>query len=538
MKNHLAGIRWKRRGAMMLVVVFLMSSCTGAPEETGDSRFTGSLVIAKSDEATSLDPHVHDGWFSVRAQSAAYEGLVDMVWDSEKEEMVFRPLLAKSWDVSPDRKTYTFELEEGVKFHDGSAFTSEDVKDTFERNKAVGLRPSYQVAPVSRIDTPDDHTVVLHLREPWTPFLMAMSRAYIMSSDGIEENDEGDQAQAFFNENMIGTGPYKLSEFRRDSITRLERYEDYWRGWDGKHFDEIVLRHVPESATQRLLIERGEVDFALQAPLDDLDTLAGQDGLVVDSKPTDWAFQLTLKVTGPLADVNVRKALQHAFPYDDFITDVMKGNGTPLDGGPITPGIPGYCPDEVTTYDFDLDKAREFLSKSRYPDGGFDLLLWTFAPIPFEQQAGLMWSNSLRKLNIDMKVKPVASNAIYAEHWTNKSAEPNIYGFLNSTFIPDPDAYLRRWYGTEGIGVLNPSFYSNERVDHLLEKASVTPNGPERDAMYCEMAQIVTEDAIHVNVMRTHNIKVYKDSIRGYEYNPHDSIREFRYWDMYREEEA
>lgn len=106
-----------------------------AAEAVGDVEWTGSLVIAKSDEPTSIDPQVHDGWYSVRAQSPVYETLVDMYWDPDAGEVVLGPLLAESWEISDDGLTYTFHLREDVQFHDGTPFTSKSVRTTFERNR-------------------------------------------------------------------------------------------------------------------------------------------------------------------------------------------------------------------------------------------------------------------------------------------------------------------------------------------------------------------------------------------------------------------
>ncbi len=254
---------------------------SGPPTHAAPSQFTGTLVIAKTDEPNSIDPHVHDGWYSVRAQSPVYETLVDMSWDPDKKELVFAPLLAERWTISPDLRTYTFNLRKGIKFHDGTPFTAEDVKATFERNRALGMRASWQVEPIETITTADDSTVGIRLKRRFTPFLLAMSRAYIMSAKAIRANDRGDNAQKFFNSNMIGTGPYKFVEWTRESSVTFERNPNYWREWLGRHFEKIVLRHVPDPTTQRLLIEKGEVDIALQITPDDAKSLKRTPGVVI-----------------------------------------------------------------------------------------------------------------------------------------------------------------------------------------------------------------------------------------------------------------
>ncbi|MCC6803466.1 MAG: hypothetical protein IT319_11330, partial [Anaerolineae bacterium] len=132
--------------SLLICLVFLIQSVALAQDAV---EWTGTLVIAKTDEPNSIDPHVHDGWYSARAQSAVYETLVDMTWDPDTQQVVFQPLLAQSWEISDDGLVYTFHLQEGIAFHDGTPFTSESVKVTFERNLALGMRASWQVRPIS-----------------------------------------------------------------------------------------------------------------------------------------------------------------------------------------------------------------------------------------------------------------------------------------------------------------------------------------------------------------------------------------------------
>lgn len=110
---------------------FLLSGRPLSLQAQTEVEWTGTLVIAKTDEPNSIDPHVHDGWYSVRAHSAVYETLVELLWDPETESLSIEPLLATSWEISDDGLVYTFHLREGVFFHDGTPFTSESVKATF-----------------------------------------------------------------------------------------------------------------------------------------------------------------------------------------------------------------------------------------------------------------------------------------------------------------------------------------------------------------------------------------------------------------------
>lgn len=513
--------------------------------ETSDVEWTGSLVIAKTDEPNSIDPHVHDGWYSVRTHSAVYETLVEMVWDPENEELTIEPLLAEDWEVSDDNLTYTFYLREGITFQDGTPFTSESVKATFERNAELGMRASWQVEPIESIEAPDDYTVVITLSEPFTPFLMAMSRAYIMNHELIESQDQGDNAQEYFNENMNGTGPYEFVRWDRESIVEFAAYTDYWRGWDGKHFERIILRHVPEPGTQRLLMEQGEVDFALQIQPEDVAALESVPGVVILEGPSTANFDFAYKIRGVLEDKLVRQALAYTFPYDEAIEALRSGLAQRV-YGPFPDGVMGNTEEGLIQYDYDLDRARELLEEAGWTDTDGDGLLdkdgeplsvevWTVSAVPYEAEAALLWQDPLSDVGVEMNLVEQTSVSTFLNATFNYDSPHDILAWVMSMFIPDPHDTARRYHTDSWEGV-NNSFYGNEEIDAIIDEGARMPNGPEREAHYEELQRIINEDAPHVWVWQERKLIVYQDDIQGYVYNPTDYIREFNYYDMYREE--
>lgn len=498
---------------------------------------TGTFTMVKTNDPNSIDPHVHDGWYSIRVQSGAYEALVDMVWNPDTQQLEFLPSLAKDWEISDDGLTYTFHLEEGVKFTDGCDFNAEAVKKTFERNKGMALRAAYQVDPIEEIETPDDHTVILHLSYPYTPFIMAMSRALIMSPCAIEANatEEDEWAQEFFNENMIGTGPYILTNFVRESIIEMEKNPDYWRGWGGKHFDRLVMKHVPERATHSLLIERGEADLVDNAPYDDLERLDALPNVVVRNNPGPMPFVWMMRPRGPLEDVRVRQALAYAIDYDAIIEEVMQGTGTRL-YGPLSQVYGAYCEDGLIKYEYDLDKAKELLKEAGYEDG-FDLNFTFPIALPFEQDVAVALQGMWAPLGINLTLEPQASSATYmsASYTWEEPKKYDAFGMLLSAYLPDPDHQLWRWIGEDNWPGLNVSAYENERVNEIFRQARQMPMGPERDALYCEASEIINQDAVHLWMFTKNDVRTWQEDIKGYVYNPVDAIREYRYYDLYRE---
>lgn len=522
----------------LLAVVALGSVTQAAP-----SRATGTLVIAKTDDPLSIDPHVHDGWYSVRAQSPVYETLIDMYWDPQNKNVVLAPLLAESWTITPDGKIYTFKLRKAIKFHNGSPFTSEDVKVTFERNRALRMRASWQVQPIDTIETPDEHTVVIRLKNRFTPFLMAMARAYIMSAKAIRENDRGDRAQQFFNASMVGTGPYKFVEWTRESTITFEKNPDYWRGWQGPHFEKIVLRHVPDPTTQRLLIERGEVDFALQIRPDDALALRRNPNIVFEVGPTTATFNFPMKLRDALKDVKVRQAMAYSFPYDQAIQGIRGGFASRI-YGPFPKGVPGYTEEGLIKYTYDPEKAKALLEEAGYKMGrgglrekdGLPLRLevWTIAVLPFEKEAALLWQSALRDIGVELRVTEQSSVATFVTATYNYDAPGDAYGWIISMFIPDPHDIARQLHTRSWKG-LNTSFWGNEQSDALIDRAVQLPPGVARTRLYEQLQQIVNRDPPHIWVWQEQKIVVHRKNIKGFVHNPVDYIREFRYYDLFRE---
>jgi len=519
-------------------VVAALAAIAATPTAAGQPAVsTGTLTMVIAHDPNSIDPHVHDGWYSVRYQSPVYEALVDTKWNPEKKVLEFLPMLATSWEISRDGLTYTFKLRKGVKFHDGHPFTAEAVKVTFDRNRELKLRAAYQVEPIKELQTPDDYTVVMKLKYPFTPFLMAMARAYIMSPKAIKDNAKPDDkwAQKWFNQNMVGTGPYSLKQFAMTSIGDYVKNPNYWRGWSGKHFDRILMKHVVERSTQALLIEKGDVDVADEVPLDDLSRLAKLPGIRVENNPSPMPFAWMLRPRGPLADVRVRQALNYAVPHDDLIEKTMGGAASRI-YGPLTSAYSAYCEKDLIKYNFDLNKAKALLKEAGY-EKGFDLNFTTAAQLPWEKDIGVILQGIWAQLGIKLRIEEFASSPAHmsASYTWEEPKKFDAFGMVISAYLPDPDHQLWRWIGEDNIGGLNVSYYRNAKLNGLFRQAKTMPFGPERDKVYCEASVIINHDAVHLWVLSKNDVRVFRSNIKGHVYNPADPILEYRWYELYRE---
>jgi len=208
-----------------------------AATEPAKSELANTLVAAHSEYAFTFDP-TFCSWGDVcRICLVAYEPLVK--YDPATKEII--PGLAKEWEISSDGLTYTFILNEGVKFHDGTDLTASDVKFTVERLLGIDDGCARYVYPVESMEVVDDYTIAMTLDAPNAAFLQSMVVIFIISEDGVKANEvDGDWAQAYLMENDLGSGPYMLTSSIPEQQAVFEKFEDYWKGWDGNHLDGII----------------------------------------------------------------------------------------------------------------------------------------------------------------------------------------------------------------------------------------------------------------------------------------------------------
>src|SRR5690606_15391119 len=281
----------------------------------------------------------------------------------------WRPGRPSWWNGTPCAPTPAVPDATGAAWAWSGSTASSDVKGSIERTIQRGQGASFIWDPLDRIETPDDYTVVFHLKYP-APLDLIVSAGYSAYIFDVDVADE-----EWFNAgNDAGTGPYTVESWTQGEQLVLTRFDDYWGGWnDPRQWDKVVFRIVPEAATRRQLMETGQGDFTYGLPPEMVEALRSNANLQVVETPS---FQNLLGMLNtekaPLDDVRVRKALAHAFPYQQVVDHVMQGTARPA-RGPIPYGMWGHGED-LPQPGYDLDEARRLLAEAGYPDGGFSLV--------------------------------------------------------------------------------------------------------------------------------------------------------------------
>lgn len=440
-----------------------------------------------------------------------YEGLLRYAKD-----LTPQPSLASSWEVSEDATVYTFNLQEGVLWHDGEPFTSADVifsLDVFLREVHPRWRPIVN-AQIESFEAPDDHTVIINLKQPFGPLLTALevASAPIVPKHIYEDTDFATNPA---NNDAIGTGPYKLEEWRRGSFIHLVKNEDYWLE-DRPRIDNLYWQVIPDAAARAVAYETGEVDVLPAGAVDvfDVQRLAELPNSCMTTEGWEMASPIAwLAVNhreGPLSDVKFRQGMMHALDREFAREVVWNGLGR-VPTGPIASTTRFYDAD-VNLYEYDVDRARELIGESSYNGETLRLLRLPYGEV-WDR-----WAETVRQnlQDVDVNVEIVASDTA---GWTQQVSDWNFDMTMNFLYqLGDPAIGVARSYISSNIVRGNPfgnvGGYSNEQVDELFAEAAIAATDEDRQAAYTSVQQILTEELPVLWLLEMEQPTIYRCDIQ------------------------
>lgn len=509
-------MRLRQRGAVagglltLLVTALLLASCSGGgPKQPAESEAKGRFVGLVRQEPETLDPHTASSAPTRKLFIAVYEPLVRVKPGGTELEGV----LAEEWTVSPDAKTFTFKIRKGVKFHDGSDLDAAAVKASFERMKKIGLGDSWVLKDVVRIDTPDPHTVEITLANSNIAFLDALPLVNIISLKAIQEHAKGDDlAQDWLKEHEAGTGPYCLKEWIKGERLVLGKFPDYWRGWAGSHFSELVIRKVEETSTQRVMMEAGEGDWADTIDIDDLDAMEKSGKFTVVSEPGPAVCYIMMNENKPPLDSpKVRRAIRYAFDYETMVRDIMKGRGE-VPRGYLAPLYPEH--DGGPAEEYDLDKAKRLLAEAGYPNGGFTLELMYFSPFTWERMASELLADRLAKLGVTLQIQGLPHATMLTKHSDPVQRPHMAYYYVSTT--SSPDSLFGQTFTSRSTHWSAVYKAADPVLDNLIEEARRTVDNEQRTATYRKIQELLREDSPGVASVIQHTIHVFRHDVKGF----------------------
>ena len=503
-----------------LALAFLVAVTSAEAQKT--------FVFANPSEYDTLDPHVVADYSRVAVRLNLYDNLYRYQDNPPKLE----PWLAETYTVTADGLKWRFRLRKGIKFHDGTEMTADDVVYSIDRILALKKGAASLFVPLIEPGSTkaiDRFSVEFTLTKPSAIFLSIVPEIHIVNAGLVRKNEQGgDWGGKWLSSNEAGSGSYRLERYNPAVGFSATRFADHFLGWKDKYIERIEFRTVREQTTQVLGLMKGEfhgLDGFL--PADQIEKLRKAENVQILEQQSMRLFTLQLNnQRPPLNDVNVRRAINYAFDYNAFVTNIL-GNTVVRNPAPVPNNLWGY-PKGIKGYEYDLDKAKEELAKAKVK---IDRPLEIHITAGFSQaeQAGALLQNGLRKLGIEAK--------IIAETWPTLSGKtktiettPDIWTLWVSTFYADPNNWVGEMYNSRSWGTWKAgSWYKNPKVDTLLDRAATTTDHAQRQAAYEEAARIVVDEAASIFIYNTKWYGPYAKSVKNIRFCPVGNGQDMRW---------
>jgi peptide/nickel transport system substrate-binding protein len=498
MARHRSASLSRRR---FLALAASVAAVPAARASAQTRRSGGTFISAKTTEAPSLDPILEQALSRQRLDPLFYNRLVE--WSHEGK---LEPALAESWTTSPDGKTWTFKLRQGVKFHHGRELVSDDVKFTYERilDPKVGSGGRGYLSAIDHIETPDKYTLRIVTKQPSASLLAGMAGGWsaIVPRDVVEQ--KGDLRRT-----ATGTGPFILQEWVPQSHLKARKNPDYWD--KGKpSVDAIEIKVIPDEANIIAQLRTGNIHHAL---LEDNKNylLVQNDRRLRAQRMPRLGFDMVNINHGrkPFTDVRVRQALSLAVDRAEVLQAAASGLGSVT--GPLTPAMkPWALPLDAFKewYTPNPNKARKLLAEAGFPNG-FKTTLKVIPTFPTMVAGSQVIAAQLKKIGVDTQI-------IQEEYgvWIKAIIKPNFDFDLTmnaTTGDADPDSLLyRRFHSSE-------KQWNNDGdpdVDVLLDQGRAALDPKKRKELYDQAQRLMVEKAIQIWTFAPDLIDVTQSSVQ------------------------
>jgi len=463
------------------------------------SSFAGS-VLRTTITATpeSLDPTIVSAENDWKVAVNLYDFLVYPAFaDASPEASV-----ASRWEVSDDSLTWTFYLNQGIMFHDGSELTSEDVKFSMDRMIGIGEGYAYFFAGrVAETQVVDDYTVVFQLSEPFGPFLVTLYRLAILNKDVVMANladgmygDNGDYGKGFLLSNDAGSGPYTAAEFRIRNYVQLAKFDDYWQGTSETAPDLVIANEVLDAATTKMMMGSGEIDLVHgRQEMTTLNALAQMHDVKVAYLPEMSVnfFMINTK-KAPTDDVHFRRAMAYATDYSAMMAIYPN---TPRALGPVPSHVFGYA-DDLAGYVYSLELARQELALSAYA-GQLDQYPIDVSYIQGNgDTAKLCLQFAVNMAQIGIKVNLVEKPwVLFCNQEETIETSPHVTNLFANASYPEAGAILELKYASWTVGGWNQNeWLQDSTFDSMITEALVTADPDARTNLYAKIQHYIVDD--------------------------------------------
>lgn len=467
----------------------------------------GTLVLSGGYYPLSMDPRMWENGEEYIVGDCIYSRLVRLTPSFELE-----PELAKSWSASDDARTWTFELQKGVKFHNGKELVADDVVFTLNRALEEGSKAKGEIGPIAGVEALDAYTVQIKLSSPYADLatVLAKPQASIVPRwhDKIETNP-------------IGTGPFQLASIAPGERIVYDRFDDYFVP-DQPYLDRVVEVINPQASAALNGLVAGDIDVVWNADLGWQATIDQRSGVRMEQVSSPGYNNIYMMVDQPpFDDVRVRQALKSCINREKFVSAVLNGNGAVGNDHPVPP-FSAFHNDDLPIRQQDHAKARQLLKEAGYPDG-LKLELFTSEARAGQLGSAVTLAQFARPAGIEIEVRNIDPGRFWSEYWKKQP-------FLVSNWFGRPtiDGTLRPYFHSQGV--YNYANYADDRVDELLDKGAAETDMAKRKAMYAEVQRIIHEEGPWLLPYFKNYPVAMRSSVKNYPVYPNKWTHLARVW--------
>jgi len=501
-----------------LIAAFAAVGCDAAHVEMHHRRDPGALVVAQAADPIALDPVRVTDSESIEVGELLFEGLVG--WKPGTTDI--EPRLATGWKVSPDGKTWTFQLHDHVLFQDGTPFDADAVVFSFERllnpthPNYLGTTGSYWRAllkDVTKVVAVDPLTVEIHVGRPYSPLLGDLAEFPMVSPTAVRAWGDA------FASHPVGTGPFAFETWIKGEQVVVHRFDGYWG--HRAYLDRVVFQVDPDARQRLIDLESGSVDLAMAILPDEQPFVELHPDLVLaHTSGNDVTYMAMNTQKKPWDDVRVRRAANFAVNKEPIVKLAYQGRAVPADS-PLPPTEWAYHEPRVR-YGYDPAAAKRLLAEA-IADGTFDpdktyKLYAPSTPRPYVSQperVARFLQSSLEQVGIhtELVLQPYSKHLAAVEQGEHDLC---IFGWVGDT--GDPDNFLYVLFHSDnatGNDPNNVAFYRDDEVDKLLLEAQGTADEATRSSLYAAVQDKIATDAPWVPIAHSELIVAGRAELEG-----------------------
>lgn len=510
----------KRIASVVLAVsmaMALLSGCGGSAGSNSGSESEGAGAAVSSGGGVEeescikigvsgtpdLDPAIASTGSSLIAAINIYDTLV---YPDENAEEGVVGRVAEDWTISEDGLTYTFNLKQGIKFHNGEELKASDVVYSMDRLLTIGEGYAYifsnYIDPGSTVAV-DDYTVEFHLKQAYGPFLNSLIRLFIVSEKEVKENtlasgnygENGDYGREYLLTHDAGSGAYKAVELVQQDYFYAEWNPDWFMGWSNENAPKAFKQMaITEATTVRTMINNRELDITdTWQSVETLDALSKIDGVSIAKYSNGLEYNVYMNTqAAPLDDINFRRAINCLIDYDTICNSILLDSIKAA--GPVPAGVLGHV--DTATFDYDVEQAKEYIAQSKYADNYADypIEIVVNSDVADLEKIALMIQSAANEVGVTVTIAKAPWVSLIDQMGSVESS-PQITIINSAPPYDDAGVYLQSRYSNATQGTWeNGEWLADSTVNDMIEDALGTTNTDERMQKYADIQNYIVDE--------------------------------------------